>query len=147
MTVTFNDVKQDKMISNVSFKDSIEKIIIGAVVICKDVIYQSTGISCHSPRSIYHNGTIFQAFCLDTLRPERNGHHLAHGFFVLKMFEFRSLHRDLPISCKPPMAISRHNAGWKCGISTLSLRSPAYLWFNIIKLDWATSFQSDSLDI
>ena len=43
MIVTFNDVKQDKMIINVSFKDSIEKIIIDAVVICKDVIYQSTG--------------------------------------------------------------------------------------------------------
>ena len=54
MIATLNDVKQDKMISNVRFKDPIEKIIIDAVVICKDVIYQSTGISCHSCRSIYH---------------------------------------------------------------------------------------------
>ena len=49
MIVTFNDVKQDKMIINVSFKDSIEKIIIDAVVICKDVIYQSTGTCEMSP--------------------------------------------------------------------------------------------------
>ena len=43
MIVTFNGVKQDEINNNVSFKDSIEKII-DAVVICKYVIYQSTGI-------------------------------------------------------------------------------------------------------
>ena len=44
MIVTFNDVKEDKMVSYVSIKDSIEKIIIDVVVICKDVIYKSIGL-------------------------------------------------------------------------------------------------------
>ena len=33
------------MISTVSYKDSTEKIIIDSVIICKDVVYQSTCIS------------------------------------------------------------------------------------------------------
>ena len=51
--VTFNDVKQDIVMSNVSFKDSIKKIIIDAAIICKDVVYQSAGPQFNIKMSSY----------------------------------------------------------------------------------------------
>ena len=39
--------------SNVSFKDSIKKIIIDAAIICKDVVYQSAGPQFNIKMSSY----------------------------------------------------------------------------------------------
>ena len=50
----FDNVEQDIMIWNICFKDSTERLTVDAIIICKDIIYQGTSISCNSGGTIYH---------------------------------------------------------------------------------------------
>ena len=50
----FDNVEQDIMIGNICFKYSIEQLTVDAIIICKDIIYKGTNISCNSGGPIYH---------------------------------------------------------------------------------------------